>query len=424
MDDVKAAVEQRVSRLQAWEATATLTAHAGIFDATAFTPYEMDSLGAVEVLASLGEDLRLPLLDLALEGELSTFGDLLRHVEQAADRGHVATFCQRWGRGGTAATAASAAPTRGPTDADVAAARPPSINLVTPIFRFWSRVARYVPAAVFETVGARIWQAGSLVPSRRRTMATRHQRRIAPAADAKVIQRRVREVYRSYGRYYLESFRLSSVSGDELDRRMSVDGLEHVEAALTGGRGAIAVLPHLGSWEWGAHWFSSVRGLPVVGVAERIEPAALFEWFTELRERAGVDVVPLDNMAAPTLVRALRANSIVALLGDRDLTGTGARVEFFGEKTTLPLGPALLGLVTGAPLLAAALYDQPGGRHHLVIRPSLRLTREATLREDAARLTSDVARVLELLIRRAPDQWHVLQPNWPSDRIADRGVRS
>jgi KDO2-lipid IV(A) lauroyltransferase len=43
------------------------------------------------------------------------------------------------------------------------------------------------------------------------------------------------------------------------------------------------------------------------------------------------------------------------------------------------------------------------------------MTREGSLREDVGRITQDLAAELEVLIRRAPQQWHLFQPNWPSD---------
>ena len=54
--------------------------------------------------------------------------------------------------------------------------------------------------------------------------------------------------------------------------------------------------------------------------------------------------------------------------------------------------------------------------HHAIVEPALDTARRGSLREDVARITQDVAHALEGLIRRAPEQWHLLQPNWPSDR--------
>ena len=104
-----------------------------------------------------------------------------------------------------------------------------------------------------------------------------------------------------------------------------------------------------------------------------------------------------------------------ACLCDRDLHGDGVPVEFFGEETTLPAGPVTLALRTGAPLLPTAVYFQGSEGHLGVIRPPLALERQGRLRADVARGTQQLAGALEELIRAAPEQWHLMQPNWPSD---------
>jgi KDO2-lipid IV(A) lauroyltransferase len=113
---------------------------------------------------------------------------------------------------------------------------------------------------------------------------------------------------------------------------------------------------------------------------------------------------------------ALKKNEVVCLLSDRDIQRNGVEVEFFGEKTTLPAGPAMLGLRSNAPVLPVAIYftDSIDG-HHGVVRPPLQLERNGGLRESVAVGTQALARELEGLIRRAPEQWHLFQPNWPSD---------
>src|SRR5205085_7976812 len=115
---------------------------------------------------------------------------------------------------------------------------------------------------------------------------------------------------------------------------------------------------------------------------------------------------------------ALRANEVACLLCDRDLAGTGIPVEFFGERTTLPGGPAALALRTGAALLPAAVYFEGRHGHRGVVRPPVPVERTGRLRDAVARVSQALAGELECLIRDAPDQWHLFQPNWPSDRDA------
>jgi KDO2-lipid IV(A) lauroyltransferase len=229
-------------------------------------------------------------------------------------------------------------------------------------------------------------------------------------------RRAVQLAFDSYTRYWLESFRLPHLSRRAVDRGMRVDGYEHVTEALEGGRGVILALPHLGGWEWAGRWMAD-RGHGLTAVVEAIDPPELFDWFKQLRSRLGMNIVALGPEAGREVAAALKRNDVVCLLCDRDIRRTGVEVEFFGERTTLPAGPATLGLRTGAPVLPTAVYFTDRTDGHLgVVRPALDTTRSGgRLRADVERVTQDLAVELEHLIRRSPYQWHLFQPNWPSD---------
>jgi KDO2-lipid IV(A) lauroyltransferase len=183
------------------------------------------------------------------------------------------------------------------------------------------------------------------------------------------------------------------------------------------------VIPHLGGWEWAAFWLTRIEHVGVTAVVEALEPAELFEWFVDFRRSLGMNVVPLGPDAAGQVAAAVKRRDVVCLLADRDIAGTGSEVEFFGERTTLPSGPALLAFRTGAPLIPCAVYFRGNGIH-TVVRPPLLVERQGRLRDDIDRVTQDVARSLEGLIRVAPEQWHLMEPNWPSDRDALAGLAS
>jgi KDO2-lipid IV(A) lauroyltransferase len=249
----------------------------------------------------------------------------------------------------------------------------------------------------------------------RRAQVERNLRRVrGPDFRGSALRRAVAATFESYARYWAESFRLPGTSPAALDAGMSVRGWDHVEEGLAAGRGLILALPHLGGWEWAGFWLAEVQRQPVTVVVEALEPPELFEWFAQLRRALGMNIVPLDAAAGTAVVRALRANHVVCLLCDRDIGGGGVEVEFFGERTLLPAGPATLSLRTGAPVLPVAVYFRP--HDHLgVIRGPIPAARQGRLRDDVVRLTQQLAHELEDLIRAAPEQWHLLQPNWPSD---------
>jgi lauroyl/myristoyl acyltransferase len=251
----------------------------------------------------------------------------------------------------------------------------------------------------------------------RRTMVARHLQRVhGGSLDRRQLDRAVAGAFDSYARYWLEAFRAPSLSKADLDARLTVDGFDRVEAALAVGSGAILALPHLGSWDLAGAWVTG-RGMRLTVVVEQLEPPELFEWFVGQRREMGMSIVPLGSGAATAVMRALQANEIVALLCDRDIGGGGIAVEFFGEVTTLPGGPATLALRTGAPILPAGVYAVSSTRHVAEVRRALPTERTGRLRDDVARVTQLLARDLEAIIRKAPEQWHLFQPNWPSDRL-------
>jgi lauroyl/myristoyl acyltransferase len=291
------------------------------------------------------------------------------------------------------------------------------VDLVTPAFKTAARFAQHAPQpAVTAAANGLAHLAARRSPDRRR-LVERNLRRADPTLSGRELDQAVVHLFESYARYWAESFRLPRLSAGQIEQGFTTTGFEHIEEARAAGGGAIMVLPHLGGWEWAAFWLTRIKHIPVTAVVERLDPPELFEWFVELRRSFGMDVVPLGAGAGKATLRALKDNALLALLCDRDITGDGQEVEFFGERTTLPAGPATLALRTGSPILPTAIYFEGDLRRGVVLAP-LDTSRQGTLREDVARITQDVAHALEELIREAPEQWHLLQPNWPSDHPA------
>ena len=283
------------------------------------------------------------------------------------------------------------------------------------IFRAGAAVARRLPEPVADGLARIGGRAAARRDPQRRAQVERNLRRVYGADfGGPELRRAVDGTFVSYARYWAESLRLPGTSPETLDARMTYDGMEHLRAAIDGGKGVILGIPHLGGWEWAGFWVATVLKHPISVVVESLEPTDVFEWFKDLREAFGMHVIPLGPDAGSEVIHALKDNHIVSLLCDRSIDGAGPEVEFFGERTVLPAGPATLALRTGAPLLPTAIYYRER-MHHGVLRPPLPMVREGRFREDVARVTQLLAHELEVLIRAAPDQWHLMQPNWPSD---------
>ena len=241
-----------------------------------------------------------------------------------------------------------------------------------------------------------------------RRRVTANMRRVV--ADD-VLDRTVRDAFRSYARYWVEAFRAADISAADIDARATTDGFEHLDAALEGGRGVVVLLAHHGSWDTAARW-AETHGYHLAVVAEVVRPRALFRKFVALREAIGLEVVPLQRGTTMTrrLSEVAQANHLVGLLTDRDLTGRAPVVRFFGEETRIPLGPVIVSQRTGAPIVPITMVQRPGRRWHLIALPPIEVDGLTT--EQASQR---VAAGVEALIRTAPEQWHAFQPMWLAD---------
>jgi phosphatidylinositol dimannoside acyltransferase len=188
---------------------------------------------------------------------------------------------------------------------------------------------------------------------------------------------------------------------------------------LAEGNGIILALPHVGNRDSAAAW-AVAHGHRLVTVAERLKPERVFEQFVAYREALGMEVIPLTGSARPPIdLLAERAGQgfAVALLSDRDLSSRGVEVRFFGGRTRMPAGPALLALRTRAPLYAVDIWYS-ADRVEAEIRPiELPAESEGTLAERVRLVTQRLADAYEIGIARHPQDWHMLQKLWLSDRV-------
>ena len=285
-------------------------------------------------------------------------------------------------------------------------------------YRAGADLARVTPPAIGSVVAGGLSRVMTVAWPTRRAQVVRNLQRVSGGTlRGAELDRMVSDVFSNYARYWHEFFRLQDASREWILDHWDLEGGEHIQAALDAGRGGILALPHLGNWDM-AGASCAAMGIPMTAVTEPVEPPELFEWFVDSRERLGLQVIPLGPRAGAEVSRALAANRIVCLLCDRDLVGNGVKVDFFGETTTVPSGPATLALRTGARLLPCATYLAADGHHVGRVAPAIPAERDGRLRAEVQRVTEALVRQMEEFVRAAPEQWLLMQPNWPSDRAA------
>ena len=290
------------------------------------------------------------------------------------------------------------------------------------LYSSMERVAMKAPERVgklaFSAYG---WVTFHGLPKLRRTVASNLAPVLGRPPESMLVQAATREAFSLYARYWYDTFRLRTMSKEEIDRRFSLDGRERIDRELEAGRGAILALPHIGNWDAAGRFFTA-NGYRLAAVAEELSAKRVFQLFMAHRRELGMRIVPLTREAnvARELAKLLQENWLVALLADRDLSGRGVEVEMFGRKLRLPAGPALLSLSTGSPILVCSIHTTEEGWHCRIGEP-LSAPRSGQLRRDVEDLTRLLAAEFERVIASRPADWHMFQPAWEDHRPALSG---
>lgn len=246
----------------------------------------------------------------------------------------------------------------------------------------------------------------------------RNLARVIGVKPAKVPDSLMRASVASYARYWREAFRLPTMDLAKLSRQLDTGthGQDNLDGGLAEGRGVVLALPHSGNWDMNGVWLAHTRGT-FSTVAERLKPESLYRRFIDYRETLGFEVLPLSGGKRPpfeVLCDRLRDNRVVALMAERDLTRTGVEVDFFGEPTRMPAGPAKLAIETGAALLPSHCWFE-GNAWGCNMQEPL-----DTSSGDVAAITQALADEFARNIAAHPADWHMLQPQWLADLSDDR----
>ena len=245
---------------------------------------------------------------------------------------------------------------------------------------------------------------------------------LGPEVTGQQLRAASRESMRSYMRYWLEVFRLPVIPVDRLLGQMHETGhVEELLANLENGRGVVVPLPHMGNWDQAGAWVIGRGAKAFTTVMERLQPESLYEQFVGFREGLGFEVLAATGGPHPfgVLAQRLRAGKLVTLLVDRDVTGGGIEVDFFGEKALMMGGSAALAVQTGAALMPATLWFEEDG-WGVCIHEEIPVPAAGDRRQKAAQMTQEIARIFEQGIREHPADWHMLQKVFVNDLDPDR----
>ncbi len=232
--------------------------------------------------------------------------------------------------------------------------------------------------------------------------------------SSREVRRAVRELLDGHFTAWLDFLHFATRPPEEASRLIeSVAGYSRIVEARERGEGVLLLTAHLGNWEVGGLMLAEMRQPVHVVLVPDIFPA-VERTRRRLHARAGISEIRVDRSFAPTLsvLRALKANAIVAMQGDRDFDNTGVPVPFFGREAYFPRGPLLVAMATRATVLPAFIVRAPDGRYRAIVEAPLEIDREGD-RETA--LEKNIRRyvaILERYVSQHPEQWYCFYPFW------------
>jgi KDO2-lipid IV(A) lauroyltransferase len=241
--------------------------------------------------------------------------------------------------------------------------------------------------------------------------------RVCPDKDPAAMDQLMQSAVSSYMRYWCDTFRSPDWSKERISSTTTVTREELLTDPMRDGRGVVVALPHAGNWDHAGAYFCAM-GFPLVTVAERLKPEALFNKFLEYRQNMGMEVLSTDSKAMGTLMQRARDGALIALVADRDLSRSGVDVNFFGHPARMPAGAALLAVRTGIPLITAFVSYTKSGIH--IEFNSVSIPPGGTEAERVSQVVQNCADYFAKGIESAPQDWHMLQRIWIDGDFQER----
>lgn len=274
-------------------------------------------------------------------------------------------------------------------------------------FGIWS--AGYMPRAVTYAVAGLIADLSFIFYKKAGEDLKGNLARVFPEATRQRLTQLSRKTFRNYSKYLVDYARFKSIDKERLLRELvRIDGGEHIDSCLSGGKGIILLTAHLGNWELGGIFFGK-HDIKINVLTARDRVNEINEIKERYRKMHNIKTIVLgdDHFAGLEALNALLRNEVVAMLVDREGGTDGVAVPFFGRPLKFPMGPLLLARAAGSPIMPAFVVREEGGYRAIAEKP-IYFNKDADDTPESVAL--QVIKVFEQYIRKYPDQWYNFVP--------------
>ena len=249
-----------------------------------------------------------------------------------------------------------------------------------------------------------------LVPPKRKKLAVDNIIKCLklPLKDAESM---AKKSWTRFGYMIIEVLRFPKMKED-INRYIRIEGKEHMEKALSLGKGAVIATAHSGNWELlgGA---LALNGFPIVGVAQKQKNGAFDRFINEYRSLIGIHVTYKSGVKE--MFKMIGEGWVIGLLMDQDAgMQNGIILDFFGRATSCVTGPAAIARFQGAPILPVFISQNSDGTHLVKIHEAVFVEKTRDKHEDMKKTTALLTQIIEQHIRSCPNEWFWLHDRWKS----------
>lgn len=275
-----------------------------------------------------------------------------------------------------------------------------------------------LPESARQGTGRWFGRMGFILLGRRRNIAISNIRRAFPDSSPEKVRDIALSCFQKLGTNMIELLLVPFLPPREIPERFSLEPKDIVDKTLGAGRGVIALTFHFGNWEI-MGITSKLLNQPVVALARPLKKhVRLNAFLNRLRESTGLTIIVNAN-TAKEVMRLLRKNAIIAILGDqREKRSRGVFVDFFGHKVPTSKGTAMIAMKTGCQVVPCYPVRKGFLRYTIMCGEPLVMERDGDIEDLIAKNTRKINAFLEDIIRRYPDEWFWVHQRWGRKRPA------
>lgn len=270
-----------------------------------------------------------------------------------------------------------------------------------------------LPPSAAARLAAALGSLAYAADTRRRNTACENIRRSGIATDEPEVRRIAKASFQHFAGVIADSLNAGRLFSNEdwRDRvQMDIDP-SCMRVLENPAQGVILASGHIGNWEIAAQLLSTIK--PVVGITRRMNNPYADALMQKRKPRHRFRLTPKHDADMGRFLSALKAGEALALLVDQHAPHErGMMINFFGTPASTHTSPALLHLITRAPLCFGFCVKTGPGSFLFKAPPPLALPRTGKRDVDVKAILDALNHELEAAIRQYPEQYLWAHRRW------------